>query len=84
MAGKRAHMKFSIAAIILVCLLVLNTDSSAQCSICTRTAEQLGEKPAKGMNAGILYLAFAPLGLIGFIGYRWLKNNRKENPTGNS
>jgi hypothetical protein len=81
---KGGHIKFLLTSILLVGLLVIRTDSSAQCSICTRTAEQLGEKPAKGMNAGILYLAFAPLGLIGFIGYRWLRNNRKENPTGNS
>jgi hypothetical protein len=48
----------------------------AQCSICTKTAQQLGEKPAKGMNSGILYLAFAPMAIIGFIGYRWWKENK--------
>ena len=48
----------------------------AQCSVCTRTAQQLGEKPARGLNAGILYLAFTPLALVGIIGYRWWKNNR--------
>lgn len=48
----------------------------AQCSICTRTAQQLGEKPAKGMNSGILYLAFTPLLIVGFIGYRWWKINK--------
>lgn len=52
------------------------TDSMAQCSICTKTAQQLGEKPAKGMNSGILYLAFAPLVLGGFIGYKWWKHNK--------
>ncbi|HEU0110130.1 MAG TPA: hypothetical protein VFQ73_04600 [Flavisolibacter sp.] len=50
--------------------------SNAQCSVCTRTAEQLGEKSAKGLNAGILYLAFTPLALVGFIGYRWWKKNK--------
>jgi hypothetical protein len=49
--------------------------ASAQCSICTKTAQQLGEKPAKGMNSGILYLAFAPFAIVGYIGYRWWKNN---------
>jgi hypothetical protein len=53
------------------------TPASAQCSICTKTAQQLGEKPAKGMNAGILYLAFAPFAIVGFIGYRWWKNNQQ-------
>jgi hypothetical protein len=50
--------------------------SSAQCSICTKTTQQLGEKPAKGMNTGILYLAFAPFAIAGYVGYRWWKNNR--------
>jgi hypothetical protein len=48
----------------------------AQCSICTKTAQQLGEKPAKGMNSGILYLAFMPMAIVGVIGYRWWKSNR--------
>ncbi len=51
-------------------------DSSAQCSICTKTTQQLGEKPAQGMNSGILYLAFAPFAIVGFVAYRWRKNNR--------
>ncbi|HEY0732009.1 MAG TPA: hypothetical protein VGD33_06300 [Chitinophagaceae bacterium] len=48
----------------------------AQCSICTKTAQQLGEKPAKGLNSGILYLAFAPFLIVGYIGYRWWKSNQ--------
>jgi hypothetical protein len=51
--------------------------SAAQCSICTKTTQQLGEKPAKGMNTGILYLAFAPFAIVGYIGYRWWKNNHQ-------
>jgi len=51
--------------------------SSAQCSICTKTAQQLGEKPAKGLNAGILYLAFTPFAIAAYVGYRWWKNNRE-------
>ncbi|MDP4264744.1 MAG: hypothetical protein Q8941_19610 [Bacteroidota bacterium] len=52
--------------------------SEAQCSICTKTAQQLGEKPARGLNAGILYLAFMPLAIVGIISYRWWKVS-KEN-----
>jgi hypothetical protein len=36
----------------------------------------MGEGPAKALNGAIIYLAFAPFLLIGFIGYRWWKNNR--------
>lgn len=49
-------------------------DSSAQCSICTKTAQQLGEKPAKGLNAGIIYLASAPFFIAGYVFYRWKKS----------
>lgn len=47
----------------------------AQCSICTKTAQQLGHKPAKGLNSGIIYLMIAPLAIIGFVGYRWWSRN---------
>jgi hypothetical protein len=56
--------------------------SSAQCSICTKTAQQLGEKPARGMNSGILYLAFAPFAIVGFIAYRWWKNQSPSSKDG--
>lgn len=63
----------------MVCLLLGGLqDSQAQCSICTKTAQQLGEKPAKALNAGIIYLAAMPLAIFGFIGYRWWKNNQEE------
>jgi hypothetical protein len=51
--------------------------SFAQCSICTKTAQQLGEKPAKGLNSGILYLAFTPFAIAAYVGYRWWKNNHE-------
>jgi hypothetical protein len=51
--------------------------AQAQCSICTRTAQQMGEKPAKGLNAGIIYLAAAPLLIFSFIGYRWWRSYRE-------
>lgn len=56
--------------------LAVTAETKAQCSVCTKTAQQLGEQPAKGMNSGILYLAFAPFAIVGYIGYRWWKNNK--------
>jgi hypothetical protein len=50
--------------------------SIAQCSICTRTVQQMGERPGKAFNAGIIYLAFTPLAIGGILGYRWWKQNR--------
>lgn len=58
---------------------------SAQCSICTKTASQLGEKAGEGLNTGIIYLMLTPFAIGGFIGFRWwkqersLKNNNPEN-----
>lgn len=70
-------MKKRLLTLIIFSFFLLAVNNiSAQCSICTRTAQQLGEKPAKGMNSGILYLAFAPFAIVGYIGYRWWKNNR--------
>lgn len=65
----------------LVLIMVLSFAAQAQCSICTKTAAQLGEKPAKGLNAGILYLAFTPLAIIGVIAWRWHKGKDAEAPT---
>jgi hypothetical protein len=53
--------------------------AQAQCSVCTKTALQMGEKPAKGLNQGILYLMAAPFAIVGFIGYRWWKTNGRAN-----
>lgn len=63
--------------VIFSLLLFVGNTASAQCAICTKTAQQLGEKPAKGMNTGILYLAFMPMAIVGVIGYRWWKSNRE-------
>ena len=51
--------------------------SFAQCSICTKTASQLGEGPAHSLNAGILYLMFAPLAIIAYIGLKWWKKEKQ-------
>ncbi len=61
---------------VLVAGLLLSAGVQAQCSICTKTAQQLGEKPAKALNSGIVYLAMAPLAIFGVIGYKWYRANR--------
>ncbi|MFL5772948.1 MAG: hypothetical protein ACJ75F_07315 [Flavisolibacter sp.] len=63
--------------LILLFLLLISADVLfAQCSICTRTVQQMGEKPARGLNTGIIYLAFTPLILFAVITWQWLKRNR--------
>ena len=64
---------------ILVVLMCLHLGVDAQCAMCTKTASQLGEKPALCMNQGILYLMGTPFAIVGFIAYRWWKNQPKED-----
>ena len=67
----------TIFSLILI-FLSLHLLADAQCAMCTKTASQLGEKPALGMNQGILYLVGAPFLIVGFIAYRWWKNQPTE------
>lgn len=73
-------MKSRLVSILMTAFFLgLSQISAAQCSLCTKTAQQLGEKPALGMNQGILYLMFTPLLIMGVIAYRWWKSNREDN-----
>jgi hypothetical protein len=67
--------KAFLISILFVQFFLFSAPSFSQCSICTKTAQQMGEKPAKGLNTGILYLAFAPFAIAAYVGYRWWKNN---------
>ena len=66
--------------ILIAVVLILNTiavNIFAQCSICTKTAEQLGEGPAHSLNKGILYLMFTPLAIMAYIGIKWWKKEKQ-------
>lgn len=69
-------MRMRVILMTMILALSFSLSTQAQCSICTKTAQQLGEKPAKALNGAIIYLAAAPLLMIGIIGYRWYKSNR--------
>jgi hypothetical protein len=72
--------KFTVCFSLMLLLSVASMVSGkAQCSICTRTAQQLGERPARALNRGIIYLAFTPLALFGIIGYRWWRSERHHD-----
>lgn len=75
-------MKGLVLILLTLCFSFASLKTVAQCSICTRTVQQMGEGPAKGLNAGIIYLAFTPLAIGGFIGFRWwrsIKHEAEEN-----
>ena len=65
-----------LLSFIVLFTLSVSTTLSAQCSICTKTASQLGEKQGKGLNGGIIYLMLMPFAIGGYIGYRWWKNEK--------
>ncbi len=46
------------------------------CAVCTKMAQGMDSKSAKGLNGGIIYLAFLPLTLMGTIGFIWWKHNK--------
>ncbi len=62
---------------LLVIILCFSVQAMAQCSLCTKTAQQLGEGPAKGLNNGILMLAATPLVIIGIMVFRHWRNSRE-------
>ncbi len=75
-----ASMKNWGLIVFLLLILILYSEgiAEAQCSICTKTAQQLGEKPARGLNAGIIYLAVTPFLIAGYVFYRWRKSNNGD------
>lgn len=71
-------MKYIFNIILIAFFITAFTSPAyAQCSVCSKTALQLGEKPAQGLNTAILYLMVMPFAIVGFIGFRWWKGNRK-------
>jgi len=69
-------MKYKHWICLCIGLLVAN-QLMAQCSICTKTASQLGEGPAASLNSAIIYLAIAPFAIVGYFGWRWWKNEKQ-------
>ncbi len=73
----QAEMKYFLNILLAILFAaIFAATADAQCAVCTKTSLQLGEKPAQGMNTAILYLMFMPFVIVGFIGYRWWKNNK--------
>ncbi len=62
---------------LILLLQVITASLYAQCSICTKTASQMGEEAGKGFNAGVLYLAAMPFAIMGYIAFKWWKNEKQ-------
>jgi hypothetical protein len=70
-------MKKWLLIAVFIFVSYMSAPVLAQCSICTKTAQQMGERPAKALNGGILYLAAMPFLIFSYIGYRWWKSNHE-------
>lgn len=73
---KRARL---IVFFVAIFFTVFVSSAHGQCAICTKTAGQLGEKPARGLNTGIIYLMLAPFTIVGYIGFRWWRAEKNYN-----
>lgn len=62
---------------LFIILQTITASLMAQCSICTKTASQMGEEAGRGFNAGVLYLAGMPFVIIGYVAFKWWKNERQ-------
>ena len=68
-------MRYLVIALLLILSSLSFVPAHAQgCAVCTQTAQGLDDKSAKGLNGGILYLAFIPLGILGTIGTIWWRH----------
>jgi hypothetical protein len=68
--------KIIFILLLTIFLLFQGSIGFGQCSLCAKTAQQLGDKPARGFNSGIIYLMLTPFAIMGYVGYRWFKTNR--------
>jgi hypothetical protein len=60
----------------MLSVAVVGSAEGQGCSVCTKTASELNNKSARGLNGGIIYLAFLPLVIIGAVGLVWWKRGR--------
>ncbi|MBS1783575.1 MAG: hypothetical protein JSS78_10950 [Bacteroidetes bacterium] len=71
-------MKHRVVIVLISIFLSAPILSNAQgCSVCTKTAAGLDGKAAKGLNGGVIYLAFFPLAILGTIGIVWWRGQRQ-------
>ena len=63
--------------VLAASLLVISGLAYGQgCAVCTKVAAGLDDKSAKGLNGGIIYLAFLPLIIMGTLGFIWWRSNK--------
>jgi len=65
---------------ISILLVLFTVPVDAQCAMCRAVLEsEEGQKTAKGINNGIVYLMIIPYVLIGAVGYFIYRNKKKTS-----
>lgn len=75
-------VKIILVSFILFLAGLAFSEVSAQCSLCTLSAEnsvQNGNTEGNGLNDGILYLLAAPYLAVAGLGFLWYKKYRRKN-----
>lgn len=70
--------KLFLILIVVMSFTMIYSSVEAQCSICSKSVMQMGDKPAQGFNSGIIYLMCIPFAAIGVVGFKWWKSVKKE------
>lgn len=75
-------MKKITFLIAFIGIISVSTSNAQGCSVCSKTASELGDGAAKGMNKGILFLAVLPLTILGTIGVIWWRKHQQSSEDG--
>jgi hypothetical protein len=70
-----------IAILLLISLMMIGIDASAQCAMCRSTIESTisngRSNIATGLNTGILYLLTAPYLAVAAVAFLWFRQSKK-------
>jgi hypothetical protein len=78
----KRSLKTAFFLIAFGLMVISVVPAKAQCAACAATVEtntNNGGKAARGLNAGILFLMFAPYMAVGVVGFIWYKKYRRKN-----
>ena len=64
--------------LLLVALLIVSLNASAQCAMCKAVVEGGSETMAEGVNNGITYLMVFPYILVGVLSYFIYRHKKKS------
>jgi hypothetical protein len=67
---------------LVLCIFLAGGLWAQGCALCSKTASDLGQNGAEGLNNGILYLAAIPVAFIGTVGFLWWRRNHGLEESG--